>query len=68
MKSINHFPSEDQKHFIKCECGEYIDMRDLEEILRHQHDIKIPLVDWDYSIRVGDSIAYTKDKKKLRLN
>jgi hypothetical protein len=43
-------------------------MRDLEEILRHQHDIKIPLVDWDYSIRVGDPIAYTKDKKKLRLN
>jgi hypothetical protein len=26
------------------------------------------LVDWDYSIRVGDPIAYTKDKKKLRLN
>jgi hypothetical protein len=32
MTDIQHLSGDEQLHFIKCDCGEYIDMRNLQQI------------------------------------
>lgn len=42
MKSISHLPKNEQQHFDQCNtCGEYYDMRDLSDVLSHEHDTVI---------------------------
>jgi hypothetical protein len=69
MKSIAHLSKEEQLHFIRCHCGKYIDMRNLQEVFDHQHwpepNIKAM---WRYSIKTGKPTAYTKDGQQIELN
>jgi hypothetical protein len=68
MKSIQHLRQDEQKHFIKCDCGDYIDMRALDEVLKHQHWINTPDSEWKFSVRIGKPLAHAKDGSKIKLN
>jgi len=68
MKSIEQLSSEEQTHFIQCSCGDYIDMRNLQEVFHHQH-LKInSKIAWDYSVKIGEPVAYTKEGLQIKLN
>ena len=68
MQNLEYLPEEEKKHFIKCGCGKYIDMRNLAEIMSHQHEMKTTIVEWDYSMKVGEPAAYNKKGKRINLN
>ena len=68
MKSIDHLPEEEQKHFIQCDCGEYVDMRDLSSVFHHLHAANLPAPEWKYSVRAGEPLAYSRTKKRWGLN
>jgi hypothetical protein len=68
MKSISMLSAEEQKHFILCDCGEYIDMRDLAEVFLHQHATNLPAAEWSYSVRKGEPAAYPKKGNRIDLN
>ena len=68
MKSIQALSEEEQKHYIQCGCGEYLNMRDLREVINHQHLTEPPEASYDYSIKVGEPIAYTTNGQKIKLN
>jgi len=69
MKNIEALSREEQKHYIQCDCGEYLDMRDLVEVLNHQHWMKpVAATNYDYSIKVGEPMAYTRKGQKIKLN
>jgi len=55
---------------MKCECGHYFDMRDLEDVFKHLHKLQasLPATTYSHSVKVGEPIAYTKKKKKIDLN
>lgn len=70
MKSLKGIPQQARRHFMKCECGEYFDMRDLKEVMKHFHKSKA-LVDatkYSHSVKVGEPHIYTKNKKKITIN
>jgi hypothetical protein len=67
MKSIQHLSQEEQKHFILCDCGEYIDMRNLSEIFDHFH-ANLPEPEWSHSIKQNEPVAYLKSGEKIDLN
>jgi hypothetical protein len=67
MKSIQHLSQEEQQHFIVCECGEYINMRNLSEVFQHAH-AGLPQPEWTYSIKKDEPTAYLKTGKKIDLN
>lgn len=67
MRSIDQLPKEEQQHFILCECGEYLDMRDLSQVFSHQH-ISLPQAEWSHSVKKGDPAAYPKSGKRIDLN
>ena len=68
MKTIHHLPEEEKKHYILCDCGMYVDMRNLAEVFMHLHIDSSIEPDWAYSIKVGEASAYSKSQKKLDLN
>lgn len=63
-------PEIPEEHQLKCErCGEIIDKRDLGEVLTHGFNECIPVqTDYSTSKKVGDSVEWTKDKKRIDLN
>jgi hypothetical protein len=67
MKSIRHLSKEEQKHFIQCDCGAYIDMRNLSEVFKHLH-ANLPEPEWNHSVRKDEPVAYLKSGKKIDLN
>jgi hypothetical protein len=68
MKTIHHLPEEEKNHYILCDCGAYVDMRNLTEVFSHMHENGIPKPDWSYSIKIGEAKAYTKSQKRIDLN
>ncbi|MFL5787320.1 MAG: hypothetical protein ACJ748_04660, partial [Flavisolibacter sp.] len=50
MRNIDHLTQEEKQHYIKCDCGEYVDMRDLSDVFSHLHGIDIQEPEWIYSI------------------
>ena len=43
MKDISHLPADIAVHFHKCEtCGLFMDMRDLGDLLSHEHGKDLP--------------------------
>jgi len=68
MKSIDHLHPEEQRHFIKCDCGEYIDMRDLSQVFKHLHASTVAEPEWTYAVKVGEPFAYSRTKRKTDLN
>jgi hypothetical protein len=67
MKSIHHLSLEEQKHFILCDCGLFVDMRNLGEVFAHQH-ANLPEPEWSHSIKKDEPVAYLKSNKKIDLN
>jgi hypothetical protein len=67
MQSIAHLSPDEQQHYILCDCGHYIDMRDLSDVFRHLH-APLPGPQWSHSVKVGSPQAYTKGKNTLGLN
>jgi hypothetical protein len=68
MKNIEHLDKEEQLHFIQCNCGEYFDMRNLQEVFDHQHWECNTKLTWEFSIKKGEPVAYTKDGQQMELN
>jgi hypothetical protein len=67
MKNIDHLPAEEKQHFILCDCGHYVDMRDLSQVFSHLH-AAMPQPQWSHSVKVGEAKAYTKTGRQLGLN
>lgn len=67
MTSINHLSAEEQQHYILCDCGEYIDMRDLSKVFEHLH-ADLPEPQWTHSIKKDEPVAYLKSGNKVDLN
>ena len=67
MTSIQHLSPQDQVHFILCDCGHYIDMRNLSQIFEHMH-AALPKPEWAYSIKKDEPAAYFKSGEKIGLN
>jgi hypothetical protein len=55
---------------MKCECGEYFDMRDLKDVMKHFHKSNelVKAANYSHSIKVGEPHIYTKNKKKITIN
>jgi len=68
MKSIEQLPKDERQHYIQCDCGDYIDMRNLADVFKHLHAPTAPEPKWTYSVRVGEPAAYLKTNKRLDLN
>jgi hypothetical protein len=71
MKYNKNLPLLEKRHFMKCDCGEYFDMRDLEDVITHLHKYKAASelkVQFSCSIKVGESTIYTNKGKQLDLN
>jgi hypothetical protein len=67
MKSIQDLPPDEQQHFIQCDCGEYLDMRNLAEVFEHLH-IDLPEPEWTYSVRKGEPVGHSKSGSRVDLN
>jgi hypothetical protein len=69
MKSIKDLPLTERRHFMKCRCGHYFDMRDLNDVFKHLHKTKAKAaeINFSHSVKVGEPIAYKK-KKRIDLN
>jgi uncharacterized C2H2 Zn-finger protein len=66
---LQYLSQSERRHFMKCpDCGNYFDMRDLEDVFNHFHKSNQLLATYSHSIRVGEPIAYTNSKKKIDLN
>lgn len=70
MKSIKLFSPEERRHFMKCECGEYFDMRDLADVMKHFHKSAAleKNAEYSHSIKVGEPHIYRKNNKKITIN
>jgi len=67
MKSIQHLSPCEQKHFILCDCGVYIDMRNLCEVFEHMHS-NLPEPEWSHSIKKGEPFIHLKSGSEINLN
>ncbi len=67
MTSIQHLSPQEQAHFILCDCGHYIDMRNLSQVFEHMH-ATLPEPEWSYSIKKDEPAAYFKSGEKIDLN
>jgi len=67
MKSIQHLSPEEQQHFIRCDCGEFVDMRDLSDVFRHLH-APVPEPEWTYSRIKDEPVAYLRSGQRIELN
>jgi hypothetical protein len=70
MKTLKSIPVTQRNHFMKCECGEYFDMRDLKDVMKHFHKSNelVKAANYSHSIKVGEPHIYTKNKKKITIN
>ena len=70
MDSIKLFSPEERRHFMKCECGQYFDMRDLKDVMKHLHKTAelIKNAEYSHSVKVGEPHIYTKKKQKITIN
>ena len=68
MNRIDHLNREEQQHYILCDCGEYLDMRNLSEVFSHMHNEKIPEPNWSFAIKKGEPVAYLRNGEKIDLN
>ncbi len=68
MQNIDHLSPDEKEHYIRCECGSYVDMRNLSDVFRHLHTAAVPEPQWSHSIKKGDVIAYTRKGEGIGLN
>jgi hypothetical protein len=70
MKTRKSIPRDHRHHFMKCECGEYFDMRDLKDVMNHLHKSSAlsNTTEYSHSITIGEPIVYTRSKNEINLN
>jgi hypothetical protein len=73
MKSIDHLPEEEKQHYVLCECGEHVDMRDLSEVFYHESGDCLadkPKIDIPFSSarRMGKTQEYLNNSKKTEID
>jgi hypothetical protein len=68
MKEINHLNPEEREHYILCDCGKFVDMRDLSDVINHLHLKSEIKADWSYTVKKGAPYAYSKGRKRTNLN
>lgn len=67
MNSIRHLSKDEQGHYILCDCGQYVDMRNLADVFNHLH-ANLPAPKWSHSVKKDEPVAYLKTGKKIDLN
>ena len=60
MTTIDHLSPDERQHYIRCDCGSYVDMRNLSEVLGHLHGAVRTEAQWSYAVRKGDPAAYPR--------
>jgi hypothetical protein len=70
MKTLKSIPKTERNHFMKCQCGEYYDMRDLKDVMKHFHKSQalVDSAEYSHSIKLGEPHVYTKSKRKITVN
>jgi hypothetical protein len=68
MSTIEHLTTEEKMHYILCDCGEYIDMRDLSQVFSHLHQQNIAEPNWSYCVKKGEAKAYLRSGEQVDLN
>jgi len=70
MNSLREIPKAERHHFMKCQCGEYFDMRDLKDVMKHFHKSQalVDNAEYTHTIKVGEPQVYTKSKIKIIIN
>jgi hypothetical protein len=62
---FKYIPREERRHFMKCpDCGEYFDMRDLQDVFNHFHKSAEVSREYSFCVRVGEPIVYIRNKKE----
>lgn len=68
MKNLNHIHEHELIYFIKCElCNQYIDCRDLEQVLTHTHK-NYQQINFFSSRKVSETIEYLNGKVAINEN
>jgi len=67
MTSISHLSKEEQQHYILCDCGAHIDMRNLSEVFEHLH-ANLAQPQWTHSIKKDEPVAYLRSGRTIDLN
>jgi hypothetical protein len=67
MTRLSEIPREDQEHYMKCSvCDDYFDMRDLAEVVHHQHWPEPAEVRFSHAVKKGkESEVYIKIKRRM---
>lgn len=60
MKTFDEVALDERKHFCRCVCGTYFDMRDLNQVLLHEHK-DLETVKFSFSKKV-EMVPFNKDK------
>jgi hypothetical protein len=70
MKSIEEINEEEREHYLQCpECKEWFDMRNLNEVFRHEHYLqRVPQLHYSYSVKVGKPVIYYKNLLPIIIN
>jgi uncharacterized C2H2 Zn-finger protein len=54
MNSLSEVPAKDHEHYTKCPtCENYFDMRDLQQVVDHQHWLEAPTATFSHSTKWG---------------
>ena len=67
MKTLKDLVEEEKRHYMKCRCGEYFDMRNLEDVFAHLHSGNLPKAEYSYSVKVGEPVAYLTRNRRIIL-
>ena len=67
MKNIDHLPESEKQHYILCDCGSFIDMRNLGDVFSHMH-AQLPQPEWSHSKKSGEPALYLKSGGRIDLN
>ena len=68
MQNIDHLSREEKQHFVLCACGEWMDLRDQRDVLRHHHMKKNTELELRNVFRKGDPAAFPRLKECMELN
>jgi hypothetical protein len=65
---MKYLPIAERRHFMKCpDCGNYFDMRDLQDVFNHFHKSNRMLAIYSHSKKVGEQISCA-NQKAIHLN
>ena len=66
MKYSKWLPQSERRHFMKCRCGEYFDMRDELDVKNHLHRANLPKVKEIYSEEWQNLVDFVHVNRKKK--